>query len=75
LLTDYVHSYLTPYLFDNVRFSDFSSVHSEFYEDPKFENIVFGYGVLLNQQIQSYQKSLEEIEALTQAIDNLIDIK
>ncbi len=64
ILTAYIDEYLTPFFFDNVRFSDFSSIHSNFIKDPLFENLVFGYEVLLSQQIRGYQNNLEKIRVL-----------
>ncbi len=40
LLSEYVNKYVTPFFFENVRFSDFSSIHSDFIKEPLFENIV-----------------------------------
>ena len=70
ILTNYIDGYLTPFLFDNVRFSDFSSIHSNFIKDPLFENLVFGYDVLLGQQIGGYKTTLEQIKQL----DNKLSI-
>lgn len=66
LLSEYVNKYLTPFFFENVRFSDFSSIHSDFIKEPLFENIVFGYEVLLAQQIKGYQDNLEKIQLLNE---------
>ena len=63
-ITHYTNDYVTPYLFANVRFSDFSSLNSNFLEDPAFENIVIGYLTLLNQQITGYNNSLTEVKTL-----------
>lgn len=68
LLSDYVNKYVTPFFFENVRFSDFSSIHSDFIKAPFFENIVFGYGVLLEQQIRGYQDNLDKIRLLKQKL-------
>jgi len=70
ILMDYVDKYLTPYFFENVRFRDFSSINGDFINNPKFENIVFGYEVLLNQQIQHYENTLEEIDTLLNTIQH-----
>lgn len=64
LLIDYVDKYLTPYFFDNVRFSDFSTIKEDFIKNPRFENIVYGYEVLLNQQIKHYKNAIEEVDML-----------
>ncbi|WP_019671180.1 DUF6090 family protein [Eudoraea adriatica] len=68
LLLDYVNKYVTPFSFENIRFSDFSSIHSDFIKEPLFENIVFGFEVLLSQQIKGYQDSLEEIKLLNEKL-------
>jgi len=68
LMTDYVNQYVTPYFFEHVRFSNFSSLDNEFVKDPKFENVVIGYGVLLNQQLQGYQSNLEKINGLNKKL-------
>lgn len=68
LLSEYINKYVTPFFFENVRFSDFSSIHSDFISEPLFENIVFGYDVLLNQQIAGYQDNLEEIKLLNEKL-------
>jgi len=69
LLSDYVNKYVTPFFFDNVRFSDFSSIDSDFIKETLFENIVFGYEVLLNQQIRGYQDNLEKIKLLNENLN------
>ena len=58
ILMDYVDKYLTPYFFENVI------------NNPEFENIVFGYEVLLNQQIQHYENAMGEIDALLDTIQH-----
>lgn len=68
LLSDYINKYVTPFFFENVRFSDFSSIHSDFIKEPLFENIVFGYEVLLSQQIQGYQDNLKELKLLNEKL-------
>ena len=68
ILMDYVDKYLTPYFFENVRFSDFSSIKEDFIKNPKFENIVIGYEIMLNQQINHYKNAIEEIDMLLNAI-------
>ena len=69
ILLDYVDKYLTPYFFENIRFSDFTEIKGDFIENPEFENIVFGYDVLLKQQIKNYSKALEKIDSLIITID------
>jgi len=66
LLSEYINEYVTPFFFENIRFSDFSSIHSDFIKDPQYENIVFGYEVLLSQQIKGYHDNLEKIKLLNE---------
>lgn len=68
ILSEYVNKYITPFFFENIRFSDFSSIHSDFIKEPLFENIVFGYDVLLGQQIKGYQDNLEKIKLLNEKL-------
>lgn len=68
LMSDYVNQYVTPFFFNNVRFSDFSSINSNFIKEPLFANIVFGYEVFLNQQIKGFQLNLERIRQLNQPL-------
>lgn len=74
LLSNYVDKYVTPYFFENVRFSDFSSLHSDFIKEPLFENIVFGYEILLNQQITGYQNNLNEVKLLNDKLAAANDV-
>jgi hypothetical protein len=71
LISDYVSMYITPFLFNNVRFSDFSSIKSDFTQDPLFENIVIGYEVLLNQQISGYERNLEKLNLLNEQLSTI----
>jgi hypothetical protein len=69
LLLDYVNKYVTPFFFENVRFSDFSAIDSDAIKEPLFENIVFGYEVLLNQQINGYRVNLEKVIKLSEKLN------
>jgi hypothetical protein len=60
----YTHDFTTPFFFDNIRFSDLSSLNDNFLADPEFENIVIGYLTLLTQQIKGHEGSLEEVNTL-----------
>ncbi|MBN3519769.1 hypothetical protein JYB62_07115 [Algoriphagus lutimaris] len=71
ILSDYVNEYVTPFFFEKVRFSDFSSITTEFSKDPQFENIVFGYDVLLNQLIKGYQTSLDQLKQLNEQLSKM----
>lgn len=64
ILNDYLNKYVSPFFIENVRFNDFSSLKKDFIKDPKFENIVLGYEVLLNQQINGYKENLDKISLL-----------
>ena len=68
LLTDYTSQYLTPFFFDNVRFSDFTPLAENFIEKPRFENIVLGYDALISQKINGYQASLKKVNQLNQIL-------
>ena len=68
LLSDYLNKYVTPFFFKNVRFSDFSSIHTDFAKEPEFENLIIGYGVLLNQQIKGYQNNLDKVKKLNEKL-------
>lgn len=68
IISNYTNQYVTPYFFKNIRFSDFSAIHSDFAKDPEFENIVFGYDVLLNQLINGYKKNLKEQNLLNKKL-------
>ncbi len=70
ILNSYINEYITPFFFENVRFSDFSSINSNFIENPMFENIVFGFDVLLQQEINGYQEALEKIQELNTELEN-----
>ena len=73
VLSDYINKYLTPFVFENIRFSDFSSIHTDFIQKPLFENIVFGYDILLSQQINGYQNNLEELKLLNENLKTSIN--
>ncbi len=70
ILNSYINEYIIPFFFENVRFSDFSSINSNFIENPMFENIVFGFDVLLQQEINGYQEALEKIQELNTELEN-----
>lgn len=71
ILSEYVNEYLTPYFFEKVRFSDFSPISSDFSSDPRFENIIFGYDVLLNQLIIGYETSLDQLKQLNEQLSKV----
>jgi hypothetical protein len=71
ILSNYVDEYITPFFFENVRFSDFTSLNQNFINNPKFENIVIGYDVLLTQKISGYEKSKQKLKALNQLLANI----
>ena len=68
ILSDYINQYITPFLFKNVRFSDFTSLKENFIKNPEFENIVLGYDVLLTQKLKGYEVNLEKLKELNQLL-------
>lgn len=68
ILNDYVNDYLTPFFMKNFRFSNFSSLDSDFFSDPLFENIIFGYDALLFQQIGGYESNIESQSSLIERL-------
>jgi hypothetical protein len=68
ILSDYVNEYVTPFFFKNIRFSDFTSLHNNFKENPEFENIVIGYDALLTQKLKGYEENLEKLKGLNQLL-------
>ena len=63
-LSDYSKEYVSPFFFENVRFSDFSAINEDFAEKAEFENIVIGYDMLLTQKIDAYKVNLEKLKKL-----------
>ncbi len=63
-LSDYAKEYVSPFFFENVRFSDFSAINEDFAEKAEFENIVIGYDMLLTQKIDAYKVNLEKLKKL-----------
>jgi len=68
LVSDYVNQYITPFFFKNIRFSNFTSLRNDFTKDPVFENIVFGYDILLSQLINGYKENLEKLNLLNEKL-------
>lgn len=68
ILSDYVNQYVTPFFFENVRFSDFTSLKENFIKKPEFENIVLGYDALLTQKLKGYEVNLEKLKELNQLL-------
>ena len=64
ILSDYVNQYVTPFFFENVRFSDFTSLTENFMINPEFENIVFGYDALLTQKLRGYEENIVKLKKL-----------
>ncbi|MFA8434276.1 MAG: DUF6090 family protein [Marinifilaceae bacterium] len=71
LVSEYVNQYITPFFFQNIRFSDFSSLHTDFTKDPMLENIVFGYDILLSQLISGYKENLEKLNLLNEKLTSV----
>ena len=74
ILSDYVNQYVTPFFFRNIRFSDFTSLHNNFIENPEFENIVIGYDALLTQKLKGYEENLEKLKGLNQLLTTAIKV-
>lgn len=68
LLAKYGSQYVSPFFFRNVRFSNFKPIHSNFIENPLFENIVIGYDVLLNQLLKGYEANLKRVNSLNKKL-------
>ena len=68
ILSDYVNQYVTPFFFENVRFSDFTSLKENFIKNREFENIVLGYDALLTQKLKGYEVNLEKLKELNQLL-------
>ncbi len=68
VLSDYVNQYITPFFFENIRFSDFTPLVEGFIKKVHFENLVLGYDALLNQKITGYQESLKKVNQLNQLL-------
>jgi hypothetical protein len=69
LLLDHINNYVIPFYFENIRFADSGPLDENLINTPLFENIVFGYNVLLNQQIEGYRDNLDKIKSLTEKLD------
>ncbi|MFA0961046.1 DUF6090 family protein [Roseivirga sp. BDSF3-8] len=69
LLYDFVESYLIPYFFNKMRFTSPNSMDRATLQDPRFENLVFGYDILLQQQINGYQSSLRKATDLAEKLE------
>jgi hypothetical protein len=72
ILMNYVDQYVTPFFFENVRFSDFTSLKENFIESPEFENIVFGYDALLTQKLNGYEKNLTKLKELNLLLSSVV---
>jgi len=70
ILSDYVNQYITPFFFENIRFSDFTPLKENFIKKSEFENIVIGYDALLTQKLKGYEVNLEKLRNLNQLLTN-----
>ncbi len=70
--SNYVNEYITPYFFDNIRFSNYSPVNPDLVSRSHFENIVFGYQVLLQQKINDYEVHLSRMKHPDKKISQVI---
>ncbi len=69
ILSDFIDEYVIAFFYKNIHFRDFSSINSNFIKEPLFKNIVFGYIVLLDQQIRSYRDNLVKIKLLNEKLN------
>ncbi len=69
LLGGNIDNYVIPFFVENIRFSDFKLIDTDIFNTPIFDNIIYGYEVLLNQQIKGYQNNLEKIKMLTEKLN------
>ncbi|WP_296700591.1 hypothetical protein [Algoriphagus sp.] len=68
ILSEYVNQYVTPFFFENIRFSDFTFLQNDFIKNPEFENIVIGYDALLAQKLKGYEVTLEKLKRLNELL-------
>ena len=71
ILSDYVNQYVTPFFFENIRFSDFSTLKENIFIQPEFENIVIGYDALLTQELKGYKDNLVKLKKLNQLLSSV----
>jgi len=74
ILSDYVNQYITPFFFENIRFSDFSSIKENFKKKAEFENIIIGYEALLTQKINGYKETTGKLNKLNQLLATAITL-
>ncbi len=68
ILSEFVTTQVTPFLWQNIRYSTSQYGSYDFRKDPIFENLVNGYQLLLQQQIAGYRKNLVEVDKLDAAL-------
>lgn len=68
ILSDYVNQYVTPFFFENVKFSDFTPLKEDYIKKSEFENIVIGYDALLTQKLNGYAVNMEKLKSLNQIL-------
>lgn len=68
ILSEFVTSQVTPFLWQNIRYSTSLYGSYNFRKDPIFENLVNGYQLLLQRQIEGYRKNLVEVVKLDAAL-------
>lgn len=67
-LSEFVNNQVTPFLWKNIRYSTSEYGSYDFRKDPIFENLVHGYRLLLQQQMDGYNKNLDAITQLEKAL-------
>jgi len=68
ILSEYISAFVMPVFFNKVQLSTGRLLEPGFYSKAEFENIVFGYDVLLTQLITSYGQSIEKARALNERL-------
>ena len=69
ILSDFVTSQVTPFLWKNIRYGTSEYGTYDFRKDPVFENLVHGYRLLLQQQMTGYKENLAGITQLEKALN------
>ncbi|MGD1840782.1 MAG: hypothetical protein ACFB0B_07790 [Thermonemataceae bacterium] len=67
----YINSFVTPFFFNNIRYSNFYPVNDrEFITDHRLENVIIGYQFKLIYQLQNYALVLEQLQRLEKDLRN-----
>ncbi len=70
VLNDYVRTITRPYFFEKIRYRDFYPVDDKgLIQDHRYENMIIGYGIIIQRQIQAYQTAMSKLEDLEKELD------